>query len=204
MQASRARIVASADQERRRIERDLHDGAQQRLVTLALNFRAAASDELADIDELRKELTRAADAAAVALDDLHEISSGLHPTILSTHGVEPALRALARRCALPVELDVTISERLPERVEVASYYVVSELLTNAVKYAQASAVRVSVEQDDPTLRLSIRDDGVGGADPSAGSGLTGLRDRAEAIGGTISIESPIGAGTAVFVSLPLD
>jgi signal transduction histidine kinase len=203
LQASRARIVASADQTRRRIERDLHDGAQQRLVTLALGLRAAASDDTANVDALRNELARAADAVAVALDELHEIARGLHPAILSEHGLGPALRALSRRCAIPVDLAVTVSERFADPVEVACYYIVSELLTNAVKHAHASAVRISVEEGDTTLRVSVRDDGVGGADPSAGSGLTGLRDRAEAVGGTISVESPPGEGTTVLVSLPL-
>jgi signal transduction histidine kinase len=203
LNASRARIVASADETRRRIERDLHDGAQQRLVTLALQLRTLSAGVTTGPEELRKEIAVAADELMVALDELHEISRGLHPAILSKGGLSPALRALARRCALPVELEISTSGRLPESVGVATYYIVSELLTNAVKHSGGSAVRVTIEELDATLRLSVRDDGVGGVDPAAGSGLVGLRDRAEAIGGTITVESPAGAGTTVLVSLPL-
>jgi signal transduction histidine kinase len=134
---------------------------------------------------------------------LREISRGIHPAILSEGGLGPALRALSRRCAIPVELEISTPGRFAERIEVTGYYVVSEVITNAVKHAHASVVRVAVEQLHGTLRLSIRDDGVGGADPARGSGLIGLGDRVEAMGGTILVESPIGAGTAVVVSLPL-
>lgn len=204
LKASRARIVAAADESRRRIERDLHDGAQQRLATLALQLRVAASNTTAGGEWLRKELARGADAAAAALDELREIAHGIHPAVLSDGGLVPALRGLRRRSTVPVELEVSISGRLAERIEVAAYYLASELLMNAVKHAGASVLRVAVEQDEDTLHLSVRDDGVGGADPSRGSGLVGLRDRVEAIGGTILIESPAGAGTTVLVSLPLD
>src|SRR4051794_19462244 len=203
LNASRARIVTAADEARRRIEHDLHDGAQQRLVSLALELRVAAGDATAGIDELRTELARAANAVTAALDELREFSRGIHPAILSTGGLAPALRALSRRSAIPVELGATTSARFPEQIELASYYVVSELLTNAVKHARASAVSVAVEQVNMNLHLSISDDGVGGADPSRGSGLVGLYDRVEALGGTILVESPVGAGTSVCVSLPL-
>jgi signal transduction histidine kinase len=204
LNASRARIVAAADDSRRRIERDLHDGAQQRLISLALQLRAAAGDDAAGPDELREELARAADEAIAAFDELREVSHGIHPAILSEGGLGPALRALSRRSAIPVELTISTTGRFPERIEVTAYYVVSELLTNAVKYARASVVHVAVEQRNETLHLEIRDDGVGGANPGKGSGLIGLRDRVEALGGTIIVESPVGAGTAVLVSLPLD
>jgi signal transduction histidine kinase len=204
LNASRARIVAAADESRRRIERDLHDGAQQGLVSLALQMLAAAANPTAGRAELREELERASREVTVVLDELREISRGIHPAILSEGGLRPALRALARRCAIPVELDISIPGRSPERIEVTGYYVVSEVLTNAVKHARASVARVAVEQLHGTLRLTIRDDGVGGADPAQGSGLISLYDRVEAMGGTIVIDSPAGAGTTVLVSLPLD
>jgi signal transduction histidine kinase len=204
LNASRARIVAAADDSRRRIERDLHDGAQQRLASLVLELRTAAGDDAAGPDELRERLARAADAVTAALGELGEVSRGIHPAMLSRGGLGPALRVLSRRSAIPVDLRISTTGRLPERIEVAAYYVVSELLTNAVKHARASIVRAAVEQRSETLHLEIRDDGVGGADPARGSGLIGLGDRVEALGGTIVVESPLGAGTAVLVSLPLD
>jgi signal transduction histidine kinase len=204
LNASRARIVAAADDSRRRIERDLHDGAQQLLASLVLELRTAAGDTAAGPDELREQLVRAADAATAALGELREVSHGIHPAMLSQGGLGSALRVLSRRCAIPVDLRISTTGRLPERIEVAAYYVVSELLTNAVKHARASTVRAAAEQRNETLHLEIRDDGVGGADPARGSGLIGLRDRVEALGGTIVVESPLGAGTAVLVSLPLD
>jgi signal transduction histidine kinase len=204
LNASRARIVTAADESRRRIGRDLHDGAQQRLVSLALELLAAAANTTAGPDELRDELARASSEVTATLDELREISRGIHPSILSEGGLRPALRTLSRRCAIPVELDISASGRFAEHIEVTGYYVVCEVLTNAVKHARASVVRVAVEQVHETLHLSIRDDGIGGADPARGSGLIGLYDRVEAMGGTIHLESPVGAGTAVFVSLPLD
>jgi signal transduction histidine kinase len=203
LNASRARIVAAADESRRRIERDLHDGAQQRLVSIALQLAAAAT-ATAGQAELREELARASSEVTAALDELREIARGIHPAILSEGGLGPALRTLSRHCAIPVELDISTSGRFTERIEATGYYVVSEVLTNAVKHARATFARVAVEQMHGTQRLSIRDDGVGGADPARGSGLIGLYDRVEAMGGTIHIDSPVGAGTAIFVSLPLD
>jgi signal transduction histidine kinase len=203
LDASRARIVAAADEARRRIERDLHDGAQQRLAALALELRAAAGDPRSGADDLREELARAASATMVALEELQEIARGIHPAILTRGGLTPAFRALGRRSPIPVELQLSTAERYADRIEVTAYYVVSELLTNAVKHARASAVRVSVEEAGGTLHLSIHDYGVGGADPARGSGLIGLLDRVDAIGGRIVVESPIGSGTAVFASLPL-
>jgi signal transduction histidine kinase len=203
LDASRARIVAAADNARRRIERDLHDGAQQRLVALALNLRSAAATDVVGLDELRAELAGASRDVAAVLDELRELSHGIHPAVLSAGGLGPALRAIAGRCLTPVELEISTSERFDEQVEVTAYYVVSELLTNAVKHAGASVVRVAVEHVHDTLRVSIRDDGVGGADPTRGSGLIGLYDRVAATGGTIVVDSPVGGGTAVLVSLPL-
>jgi signal transduction histidine kinase len=203
LNASRARIVAAGDDTRRRIERDLHDGAQQRLASLALALRVAAGNATAGRDELRDELAQAADAVVLALDELRELSRGIHPAGLSNGGLAPALRALARRSAVPVELDISVIGRLPEGIEVAGYYVVSEVLTNAIKHARASVVRVAVEEHNRSLQLSVFDDGVGGADPTLGSGLTGLRDRVEAIGGMLVVDSPLGAGTTVLASLPL-
>jgi signal transduction histidine kinase len=204
LQASRARVVAAADETRRRIQRDLHDGAQQRLASLVLELRAAAADGAAGADELRERLADAASAVAAALDEVREISHGIHPATLSKGGLALALRDLARRSPLPVVLEASTSERFAERVEVAAYYVVAELLTNAVKHARASTVRVAVERSHGSLHLSVRDDGAGGADASRGSGLIGLRDRVEAIGGTIAVDSVAGGGTTVVVSLPLD
>jgi signal transduction histidine kinase len=203
LNASRARIVAAADETRRRIERNLHDGAQQRLATLALQLRAAAEDSRAGVDDLRGELGRAANSVIVALEELRETARGIHPAILTQGGLELALRALCRRCAVPVQLEILTSGRFPERVEVAAYYAVSELLTNTVKHAGASVLRVAVAQQDGTLLLSVSDDGAGGANPANGTGLVGLGDRIEAIGGTIAVESPAGGGTTALVSLPL-
>jgi signal transduction histidine kinase len=204
LRASRARIVATSDLTRRRIERDLHDGVQQRLVSLALVLRAAASGAHSQPDDVKEELAQVATGLGGVLDDLREVSRGIHPAILAEGGLGPALRTVARRSAIPVKLDVQDEGRLPEPVEVAAYYVVSEALTNAAKYAHASSVHVAVQARDRVLDVSIRDDGRGGADPDRGSGLLGLKDRVEAIGGTISLHSPDGAGTSLRVELPID
>jgi signal transduction histidine kinase len=201
--ASRARVVAAADQARRRIERDLHDGTQQRLVSLGLELRLAQSRVPAGLPGLETEIARVADELTGVVEDLREIARGIHPAILSEGGLGPALRTLARRAAVAVELEVTGITRLPEPVEVAAYYVVSEALTNATRYAQASVVRVAVEERADGLHLSVRDDGAGGADPARGSGLIGLRDRAEALGGSLEVSSPAGQGTLIRVELPL-
>jgi signal transduction histidine kinase len=201
--ASRARIVSTADETRRRIERDLHDGAQQRLVSLGLRLRAAESVIPPELDHVQQELSRVGTDLDAVLDDLREMSRGIHPAILSEGGLGPALKGLARRSSVPVVLHAGAAARLPEPVEVAAYYVVSEALANVAKHASASSVEVDVEQTDGLLRLSIRDDGVGGADPSAGSGLIGLKDRVEAIGGTFEVKSRVGAGTSLLVELPV-
>lgn len=202
--ASRARIVTAADQARRQIERDLHDGVQQRLISLALEQRAAEAMVPPELRELHAVLSQMADELVDALDELREISRGIHPAILTRGGLAPALRTLARRSAVPVELEVRAETRLPEPVEVAAYYVVSEALTNTTKHAHASVVRVAVEAREDVLELSIRDDGSGGADPTRGSGLIGLTDRIDALGGTMEVVSPVGPGTTLLVTLPLE
>ncbi|MET7403114.1 AAA family ATPase [Dactylosporangium sp. NPDC005572] len=202
---SRARIVATADQTRRRVERDLHDGAQQRLVYLALQLRAVQAALPPELDSLCAQLNRAVSTATDALDELHEIARGIHPAILTDGGLRPALRALARRTPIPVHLDLRTEARLPEHVEVSAYYVVAEALTNAAKHAHASTVTVTVETDpaDGILHVTVRDDGVGGADLTLGTGLLGLKDRVEALAGRISLYSPRGAGTSLHAQLPL-
>jgi signal transduction histidine kinase len=202
--ASRRRIVAAADEARRRIERDLHDGTQQRLVSLGLAMRAAEADVPPDKRNLRAELSRIATGLADAVTDLQEISRGIHPAILSKGGLGPALRTLARRSTIPVDLDVTGDVRLPEPIEVAAYYVASEALANAIKHAQASRIEASLATRNGRLLLSIRDDGVGGADLARGSGLVGLSDRVQALGGSIRVSSPPGEGTCITAELPLD
>jgi signal transduction histidine kinase len=205
LSASRARVVASADATRRRIERDLHDGAQQQFVLLALRLRAVQESVPPDQAKMADELGGVITGLSDALDELREFARGIHPAILTDAGLGPALRALARRFRAPVELDVRIGDRLPERVEVTAYYIVSEALTNAAKHAGATVVHVDVDVDAAhgAIRLAVRDDGAGGADPSRGSGLLGLYDRVEAAGGTITIHSPPGQGTALLVELPL-
>jgi signal transduction histidine kinase len=203
LRASRARIVAASDLTRRRIERDLHDGVQQRLVSLTLGLRAAASEIPPGLDGVEKELAQVAAGLGGVQEDLREISRGLHPAILAEGGLGPALKTLARRSPIPVELDVQVEGRLPEGLEVAGYYAVSEMLTNAAKHSQASVVHVEVLTREGVLQLSVRDDGIGGADPAGGSGLVGLRDRVEALGGALVVRSRRGDGTALEIELPL-
>jgi signal transduction histidine kinase len=202
--ASRARIVATADHTRRRIERDLHDGAQQRLVSLALRLRTVSAAIPGELDEVLQELASVGTELDAVLGDLRELSRGIHPAILTEGGLGPALRTLARRSSVPVQLQVGMEGRLPERVEVTVYYVAAEALTNVAKHAGASVVQVEVDTDDGLVRLDIRDDGVGGADPARGTGLVGLKDRVEATGGTLRVQSHPGEGTALLVELPID
>jgi signal transduction histidine kinase len=201
---SRARIVATADATRRRIERDLHDGAQQRLVSLALELRLAQGSVPAERGELRAAIGQVADGLTAVLDELREISRGIHPAILSEGGLGPAMRTLARRSAVRVELTVGTDSRYPASAEVAAYYVVSEALTNTTKHANASHAEVVVEERDSMLHLRVSDDGIGGAQARQGSGLAGLHDRVEALGGSIDVSSPAGHGTVIRVHLPLD
>jgi signal transduction histidine kinase len=201
--ASRARIVAAGDDARRRFERDLHDGAQQRLVSLGLELRAAEASVPLELQPLRKQISDIVDGLVGVSKDVQEISRGIHPAVLSKGGLGPALKVLARRSAVPVVLDLAVDRRLPESAEVATYYVVAEALTNVAKHARASEVDVRIEADNASLHLSIEDDGVGGANASSGSGLTGLMDRVEALGGTMEISSQPGNGTALRVNIPL-
>jgi signal transduction histidine kinase len=201
--ASRARIVATADATRRRIERNLHDGAQQRLVTLALDLRAAEAALPAGAGAVAQQLDRVAAGMDDVLEDLREIARGLHPAILADGGLLPALKTLARRSAVPVDLDIQVPARLPEPVEIAAYYTVAEALTNAAKHAHATAADIHVAESDGVLHVRVRDNGRGGADFSQGSGLVGLRDRAEALGGHLQLHSPSGAGTTLEIELPL-
>ncbi|XUL87379.1 PAS domain-containing sensor histidine kinase [Streptomyces galilaeus] len=202
--ASRARVVAAGDASRRRIERDLHDGVQQRIVSLQLDLRTAQSMLDEQPDELAEQLEHIAKGLDDAFTDLLQVARGIHPAILSKGGLGPALRALARRSAVPVELDLRLPpDRLPEQTEVAVYYVTSESFTNAAKHARASFVRVTARAGDDVLEVTIADDGVGGADLGHGSGLIGLVDRVEAIGGKLRVDSPPGEGTTLTVRLPL-
>jgi signal transduction histidine kinase len=200
--ASRARIVATADATRRRIERDLHDGAQQRLVSLALQLRAAQAAP-PGAGELVQRLEGAVTEVTGVLEELREIARGLHPAVLAERGLGPALKALARRSAVPVRLHVQVEGRLPEQAEIAAYYVVSEALTNIAKHAHASAADVQVAAGDGVLQVRVRDDGRGGADFGHGSGLVGLKDRVEALGGHLALHSPPGEGTTLQVQLPV-
>jgi signal transduction histidine kinase len=199
--AAQARTMAAVDDTRRRIQRDLHDGLQQRLVTLGMQVREAEASAPLGATELKWELTQVADGLMDALHDVREISRGIHPAMLSERGLGPAVNALARRSLVPVDLTVRIAGRLPDHVELGAYYIVSEALANVVKHAKAEMVVVSIETGPGVLSLSVRDDGLGGADPD-GSGLTGLRQRAEALGGTLNLTSPPGRGTRIDVRLP--
>jgi signal transduction histidine kinase len=201
--ASRARMVAATDQARRRIERNLHDGTQQRLVSLGLEVRAVQAAVPPQLEALQRDLSRVAEGLDSVFEELREISHGIHPAILSERGLGPALTGLARRSSVRVELDLRLDRRLPEPVEVAAYYVASEALTNAAKHAEASLVKLEVEAHEAMVQLAVRDDGIGGADLDKGSGLVGLRDRIEALGGTLQVTSPAGAGTTLLIEIPL-
>ncbi|GAA3208782.1 hypothetical protein GCM10010532_032210 [Dactylosporangium siamense] len=200
--ASRARLVAAADQARQRIERDLHDGALQHFFAVALQFGAVQASLPPGLEQTKEELSRALRGLNSAVDDLREISQGIHPTLLAAGGLPPALKALARRSPVPVEVDLHACPRMPPVVEVAAYHVVSEALTNAARHANASVVQVQAATRDLALHLSVRDDGVGGADPHRGTGLTALQDRVEALGGHLTITSPVGDGTQLLATIP--
>jgi signal transduction histidine kinase len=202
--ASRARIVATADATRHRIERNLHDGAQQHLVTLALDLRAAEAALAPGAGEVVQQLDHVAAGLDGVLDELREIARGLHPAILADGGLRPALKSLARRSAVPVRLDIQVPARLPEPVETAAYYTVAEALTNAAKHAHATAADIEAAERDGVLHVRVHDNGRGGAGFSHGSGLLGLKDRAEALGGHLQLDSPPGAGTTLEIELPLE
>jgi signal transduction histidine kinase len=201
--ASRARIVEAGDAERRRIERNLHDGAQQRLVAMSLMLRLAERTLPQDAGRSRDILSRAGAELGDALQELRELARGIHPAILTDRGLRPALEMLAGRASVPVELTTELDGRLPDAVEAAAYYIVAEALTNTAKYARASLVRVHVGRENGMAVVDVSDDGVGGADPSAGSGLGGLGDRIAALGGRLEVTSPPGAGTALVARLPV-
>jgi signal transduction histidine kinase len=199
--AMRARIIAAADDARRRLARDLHDGLQQRLLCLGLKVRLAEASIPHGHEELKCELTRIEEGLWEAIEDVRQISRGLHPAVLSQCGLGPAVKALARRSPVPARLRVDIDGRLPEPVEIGAYYIICEALANAAKHAKATVVEVSIEQRGQFLELAVRDDGVGGADGS-GPGLAGLSDRIRALAGTMQLLSPPGGGTHLFIKLP--
>ncbi len=202
IRASRGRIVAAGDEERRRLERNLHDGAQQRLVSLSLSLRLAQSKLQSDPAAVAGILTGASEELTLALEELRELARGIHPAVLSDRGLDAALEGLASRAPLPVEL-TKLGRRLPEPVEAAAYYVVSEAVANVVKHARAGSVGVRVEAGNGSVRIEVADDGSGGADPACGSGLRGLADRVEALDGRLQVESPSGGGTRVVAEIPL-
>jgi signal transduction histidine kinase len=202
--ASRARVVASSDAARRRLERDLHDGAQQHLISLGLELRAAEASVPPEQEELRQRLSTTKQGLSGVLAELQEISRGLHPAILARGGLEAALTALARRSPVPAELHINVPRRLPAQIEVTVYYIVCEALTNVVKHANASVVHVDLAMEDGRLSLSVRDDGQGGADLGRGSGLIGLSDRVAALDGTMQVTSPIGEGTSLLITIPAE
>jgi signal transduction histidine kinase len=203
LEASRVRIISAADDARRRVMRDLHDGAQQRIVALTLRTRRLAQSQAAQEAGLDTELRSLTVDLKEVLVELRTIASGLHPAALSHGGLAPALRTLARRSPVPMELDIRLSGEVAESVEVAVYYFVAETVTNTTKHAGASRVEVTIEGRDSHLWVCVRDDGVGGADPACGSGLVGLKDRIEAFGGTMTLDSPTGEGTTLVAQSPL-
>jgi signal transduction histidine kinase len=202
--ASRARIVTAGDQARRRFERDLHDGAQQRVVSLGLELRAFEASIPPEQQDLRDRLSQLVVGLTGVSTELQEISRGIHPAILSKRGLGHAIKTLARRSAVPVTLDLEVDHQMPESVEVAAYYVVAEALTNAAKHSHASEISIRATAEDDELRLSISDDGIGGAVAGRGSGLIGLKDRVQALAGRLDISSPTGSGTTLAVAIPLD
>ena len=201
--ASRTRVIATADETRRRIERDLHDGIQQRLVSLSIDLRTFADELPGERTDLAGRVAQLRQTLSTVLDELQEIARGVHPAVLAKGGLHAAIGALARRAGLPVELNVRPSARLPESVEVAAYYIICEALTNAAKHAQASLIRIDVETRDGSLCVGVHDDGVGGADARRGSGILGLSDRVDALGGSLVVHSPPNGGTSVTALLPL-
>jgi signal transduction histidine kinase len=201
VRASRARIVAAADEERRRLERDLHDGAQQQLVALSLKLALARTatdpDNAPALEQAREDVER-------ALGELREFARGIHPSVLREDGLDAAAEALARRAPLPVEIVGTAGERLPDPVELAAYFFVSEALTNVAKHARATHATVTIGRQQGRLTVTVADDGIGGADASGGSGLAGLADRLAALDGTLAVRSSTGTGTTLIATIPCD
>jgi signal transduction histidine kinase len=201
---ARQRIIAAADAERRRIERDLHDGAQQRMVAVAVTLGLAEAQFKSDPDQAAKLIAQAREEAQLAVKELRELARGIHPAVLSDRGLRPALEALAARAPVPVEVCGVPDEPLNPAVEACAYFVTAEALTNVAKYAHASEACVQLSLEDQCLRLEVRDDGVGGADLDSGTGLRGLRDRVEALDGRFDVDSPLGGGTTVTAEMPLE
>src|SRR5439155_15280124 len=201
--ASRQRIVAAGDDARRKLERNLHDGAQQRLVSISLSLRLAQGQLEKNPAAAQEVLEASREELARALEELRELARGIHPAVLTDRGLEAALDALAARAPLPVQIDGP-DGYLPPPVEAAAYYVVSEALANVTKYAQASSVKVTVGRTNGSALVEVADDGVGGADPLRGSGLRGLADRVASLSGKLAIHSPPGAGTRVRAEIPLE
>ena len=204
LRTSRQRLVSAQDQERRRLERNLHDGAQQRLVAISLALRMARMAAGPDADPaLGDRLEQASEQLALALAELRELARGIHPAILTERGLGPALESLAERCTIPATVHASLNGRLPPSIEATAYFIASEALANVAKYSRATAVAVRVEQIDGELRLEVVDDGVGGADASLGTGLRGLGDRVSAVDGTLEVDSPPGRGTRLTVRIPV-
>jgi signal transduction histidine kinase len=203
LRGARERIIAAADEERRRIQRDLHDGAQQRLVSLALILSMAESRLESDLGRAAELIAQAREEAQQAIAELRELAGGIHPAVLSDHGLCAALEALASRAPVPVQVTGELEEKLQPAVEAAAYFVTSEALANMAKYSQATAAFVDVAVEQGRLRLCVRDDGVGGADPDQGSGLSGLRDRVDALDGRLELDSPPGEGTTLTIEIPV-
>jgi len=201
LRASRARIVEAGDAERRRLERDLHDGAESRLAALAVLLRGARNRADGEVAAM---LDRGLEELQTSLSEVRELARGIHPAVLTDRGLEPAIEALASRAPVPVTVEADgHDERLPGPVEIAAYFVVSESLTNVAKYAQATQASVAVRRENGHVVVEVADDGVGGADAASGSGLRGLADRVAALDGTLSLESPAGRGTRVHAEIPL-
>jgi signal transduction histidine kinase len=201
---ARQRIIAAADAERRRIERDLHDGAQQRMVAVAVTLGLAQSKMQSDPETAAELIAQARDEAQAAVKELRELARGIHPALLSDRGLGVAIDALAARAPVPVRVSGVPPQRLNPDVESAAYFVTAEALTNVAKYARASRAAVELCIDDGRLELEVSDDGCGGADPTTGTGLRGLRDRVDALDGSLEIHSPPGEGTIVKIAIPLD
>ena len=202
LRSARQRILAAADEERRRIERDLHDGAQQRMVSVAITLGLAKTQIQRDPDEAARLIAEAHEEAQLAVKELRELARGIHPALLSDRGLGPALEALAARAPIPVEVRGVPATPLEPAIEAATYYVTAEALTNVAKYAEATCASVVLGIEDGCLRLVVEDDGVGGASLTGGTGLRGLRDRVDALDGDLEVDSPPGEGTTVTVTLP--
>jgi signal transduction histidine kinase len=201
---ARQRIIAAADAERRKIERDLHDGAQQRMVAVAVTLGLAEAQFATDPENAQKLIAQAREEAQLAVKELRELARGIHPAVLSDRGLSAALEALATRAPVPVEVRGVPEEPLAPAIEACAYFVTAEALTNVAKYAHANEATVELTIDDGCLRLAVHDDGVGGADLDAGTGLRGLRDRVDALDGRLDIDSPLGGGTTITVEMPLE